>query len=778
MQYIIKHSESEYAINELGVRVEAREILQDWSKDFSKKASAKEAWHLCFSIKEEVNPHNISALQQSVQEVLAKNFCEYKYVCVIHTHQNNPHIHVLINKNNLFTHKKLHFQTRGEIRNLFNGLQEDFAFALNFNGNLNYHNAYKFEKHNVLDFAATLEKEKKQKEYESLYNKQNNQTSQHNLSITNTPTITTSHYTKPPKHIDIMQNITQTLTKLEQKDSILQQKSIPIKEELEFLYETKKDLLAFLKECKADSKEDCKKDSKKKSNKDTHNTIKTSYNYKQSYTYYKTLKDIKIINTEIKALQQKLQSLTKDSIALQKSIREHGFMQVRIKNVYAKELQEDFISLAQKKEYLQFLIKHRPTITKEQSVILKALQQELNTESKSIIHNLKHTALDSYDLAVLQKLGLQHSSFSLIHARNTITKTLNILERIDRYYLDTESLKLYDTQKKTLQDNVSIIDSLLEKKLMFYDDYFKRFQELEKEKTQQQTQNHKAILQQSKEQQDSQITSQKQSDSLLKDSKIKDFLPRDSRAKDSHTSHSFTTHSHTTHTQNLIKDSKTYDPYNTKALLYNFKEFQALLLYFEDKKRHTENHLWLSLQNTQIHNHISHDTKQNTMSLDSHIETITQTSSEAKHLKATHTKSLNTIKRESQNRDSSAKQHAPSHKEKSHTDLYNNDSHTQSNIQHHSTQDSHTQQNVQQNTQQSSTHNNIQDSHTLSQFHKDFIEWYIYSRDIRNKDYYRKLLANKYKKILLKIMRNIYKTISFIFICYKDKEREELEKQK
>ena len=74
LQYILKHSEHDYAINELGLRVSAREILQDWSKDFSKKASAKEAWHLCFSIKEEVNPHNISALQQSVQEVLAKNF--------------------------------------------------------------------------------------------------------------------------------------------------------------------------------------------------------------------------------------------------------------------------------------------------------------------------------------------------------------------------------------------------------------------------------------------------------------------------------------------------------------------------------------------------------------------------------------------------------------------------------------------------------------------------------------------------------------------------------
>ena len=140
------------------------------------------------------------------------------------------------------------------------------------------------------------------------------------------------------------------------------------------------------------------------------------------------------------------------------------------------------------------------------------------------------------------------------------------------------------------------------------------------------------------------------------------------------------------------------------------------------------------------------------MSLDSHIETITQTSSEAKHLKATHTKSLNTIKKESQNRDSSAKQHTPSHKEKSHTVLYNNDSHTQSNIQHHSTQD----------------------SHTLSQFHKDFIEWYIHSRDIRNKDYYRKLLAKQIQENTFKDYEKHIQDYKFhLYMLQKQRERRE-----
>ena len=708
LHYIIKHSESEYAINELGVRVEAREILQDWSKDFSKKASAKEAWHLCFSIKEEVNPHNISALQQSVQEVLAKNFYAYKYVSVIHTHQNNPHIHVLINKNNLFTHKKLHFQTREEIKNLFNMLREDFAMALNCNGNLNYHNAYRFEKHNVLDFATTLEKEKKQKEYESFYNKQHNTT--HNNTLSNTPL-----YTKPPKHIDIMQSITHTLTKLEQKDSILQQKSIPIKEELQFLYETKKDLLAFLKECKEDSK--------KKNNKDK--DIKTHYNYKQSYTYYKTLKDLKAINTDIAILQQKLKSLTKDSHTLQKSIKEHGFMQLRIKNIYAKELQEDFISLAQKKEYLQFLIKHRPTLTKEQIVILKDLQQELNTESKRIAYNLKNTALDSQDKAILQKLGLKTSSFSLIHAKNTITKTLHILERIDRYYLDTESLKLYETQKKTLQDNISIIDSLLEKKLMFYDDYFKRFQELEKEKTQQQTQNHKAILQQSKEQQDSQQSiSQKKSDSLSKDSQF----------------HSFTADSNTTHTQNLTTDSKNYDPYNNKTLLYNFKEFQALLAYFENRDS-----IKLNAISDVTTNHISYD-NQVSHNTDSNIKP-----------QATHTESLHTI------------------------ESHNSDSHRKQNIESHNsyTKDSNTQQNTQQSNTQNNNQDNTESRNTLSQFHKDFIEWYIHSRDIRNKDIYRELLATQIQENTFRDYEKHIQDYKFhLYMIQKQKEKQELERQR
>lgn len=82
-----------------------------------------------------------------MKETLQKNFYEYKYVLVKHTHQNNPHIHVLINKNNLYTSKKLHFKTKQECKDFFNILREDFKDSLNQNNKkFNYENRYKFER--------------------------------------------------------------------------------------------------------------------------------------------------------------------------------------------------------------------------------------------------------------------------------------------------------------------------------------------------------------------------------------------------------------------------------------------------------------------------------------------------------------------------------------------------------------------------------------------------------------------------------------------------------
>ena len=174
------------------------------------------------------------------------------------------------------------------------------------------------------------------------------------------------------------------------------------------------------------------------------------------------------------------------------------------------------------------------------------------------------------------------------------------------------------------------------------------------------------------------------------------------------------------HTQNLTTDSKSYDPYNNTTLLYNFKEFQALLTYFEDRdstKLNAISHV--------VTNQISHD------------------------------------RQVSHNTDSNIKQNIQSHQE-SHSNSYTKDSNTQ------------------QNTQQSNTQNNNQDNtesqNTLSQFHKDFIEWYIHSRDIRNKDIYRELLATQIQENTFRDYEKHIQDYKFhLYMIQKQKEKQELD---
>lgn len=144
MDYVIRNSDEDFLINEKGEKKNFNALMSDWKRDFTNKKNAKEVWHLSFSIDERKTERNLKILEESVREVLEKNFFEYKYAYVLHTHQNKPHIHVLINKNNQFTKKKLHLQ-KDEFKDFFTTLRNDFAFALNLRG-LEYHNHFKLEK--------------------------------------------------------------------------------------------------------------------------------------------------------------------------------------------------------------------------------------------------------------------------------------------------------------------------------------------------------------------------------------------------------------------------------------------------------------------------------------------------------------------------------------------------------------------------------------------------------------------------------------------------------
>lgn len=140
IDYTLNNSIDGSAINEKGERVSSDEIMKNWSKDFGTNKNSKDAWHLIFSINEPCNDEKtLNALVDSVSEILSRNFMGHKYALVLHTHQNNPHVHVVLNKRNDITRRKIHFDTRDEIKDFFDEVRTDFAYSLGARG-LKYEN--------------------------------------------------------------------------------------------------------------------------------------------------------------------------------------------------------------------------------------------------------------------------------------------------------------------------------------------------------------------------------------------------------------------------------------------------------------------------------------------------------------------------------------------------------------------------------------------------------------------------------------------------------------
>lgn len=135
-------------IDYLGNFVSVEEVLADWQKDFSANPNTNEALHLVFSLNELKSDSLMDILLESTKATMQSNFSEYKYVLIPHAHQNQPHIHIIINKTNIFSRKKLHFNSKQECASFYDGLREDFRqnlFVLS-NGKLDYTNDVRFDK--------------------------------------------------------------------------------------------------------------------------------------------------------------------------------------------------------------------------------------------------------------------------------------------------------------------------------------------------------------------------------------------------------------------------------------------------------------------------------------------------------------------------------------------------------------------------------------------------------------------------------------------------------
>ncbi|GAA9483692.1 relaxase/mobilization nuclease domain-containing protein [Helicobacter pylori] len=146
MDYIAKHGE--LVRDEFFNEINYNDIAEQWNEQFEKLLENKSrvkncALHLVFSIDENCNEKNLKALELSVYQTLTNTLgYDYPFIMKLHTHQNNPHVHVIINKTNKITNKQLRFNSKDSCKEFYHTLREtfkDYLFA-NSKGELQYSN--------------------------------------------------------------------------------------------------------------------------------------------------------------------------------------------------------------------------------------------------------------------------------------------------------------------------------------------------------------------------------------------------------------------------------------------------------------------------------------------------------------------------------------------------------------------------------------------------------------------------------------------------------------
>ncbi|GAA8868369.1 relaxase/mobilization nuclease domain-containing protein [Helicobacter pylori] len=146
MDYIAKHGE--LVRDEFFNEVNYNDIAEQWNEQFEKLLENKSrvkncALHLVFSINENCNEKNLKALELSVYQTLTNTLgYDYPFIMKLHTHQNNPHVHVIINKTNRITNKQLRFNSKDSCKEFYHTLRETFKDCLfaNSKGELQYSN--------------------------------------------------------------------------------------------------------------------------------------------------------------------------------------------------------------------------------------------------------------------------------------------------------------------------------------------------------------------------------------------------------------------------------------------------------------------------------------------------------------------------------------------------------------------------------------------------------------------------------------------------------------
>ncbi len=369
MDYIAKHGD--LVRDEFFNEVNYNDIAEQWNEQFEKLLENKSrvkncALHLVFSIDENCNEKNLKALELSVYQTLTNTLgYDYPFIMKLHTHQNNPHAHAIINKTNKITNKQLRFHSKDSCKEFYHTLREtfkDYLFA-NSKGELQYSNTPNIHKA-IKDIETELDALEKQA--------RSNKSFRHENYFYKVLGSTTSQIESLKKRENALSDHLDSLKNLLEKTHWEKEKFTPPTNEKEFNQQ--------LREIKWLNKESL--------------TPKNTYKKIQKLAVYKSplIKDYLYTIKKLFATQKKIMDLEKDY----KDLR-------ALKEEFSKDLEAD-LSHSKKRFELYTKLKSMSKVFISKSIVKNL--EKIALDFKSDRHSISQRAFEFFRYMNYQNLSL------------------------------------------------------------------------------------------------------------------------------------------------------------------------------------------------------------------------------------------------------------------------------------------------------------------------------------------------------------------------------------
>ncbi|TPH87178.1 relaxase [Helicobacter pylori] len=369
MDYTAKHGE--LVRDEFFNEVNYNDIAEQWNEQFEKLLENKSrvkncALHLVFSIDENCNEKNLKVLELSVYQTLTNTLgYDYPFIMKLHTHQNNPHVHVIINKTNKITNKQLRFNSKDSCKEFYHTLREtfkDYLFA-NSKGELQYSNTPNIYRA-IKDIETELDALEKQAK--------NNKSFRHENYFYKVLGSATSQIESLKKRENALSDHLDNLKSLLEKTHWEKEKFTPPTNEKEFNQQ--------LKEIKWLNKESL--------------TPKNTYKKTQKLAVYKSplIKDYLYTTKKLFATQKKIIDLEKDYKDLKV-----------LKEEFSKDLEAD-LSHSKKRFELYTKLKSMSKVFISKSIVKNL--EKIALDFKSDRHSISQRAFEFFRYMNYQNLSL------------------------------------------------------------------------------------------------------------------------------------------------------------------------------------------------------------------------------------------------------------------------------------------------------------------------------------------------------------------------------------